>query len=202
MIHRIVWRVASTDALDFWEKRLGEGHRPSARRTGYVRDPEGLELELGSSTTADEPLVADHPEIPRELALQGFDEVRAFARRRTVAGRCSRRRSDSSRAATTRGRPAASAVATVLLRRPPAEPGLPGAGTVHHVAWASQRRTTRRGASAIEAGATPTPVIDRFWFQSIYFREPSGVLFESPPSGPASLPTSPEHLGERLLLPP
>src|ERR671935_222811 len=68
---------------------------------------------------------------------------------------------------------------------PPAERGFGGAGTVRHVAWASptdDHEAWRRRAA--EAGATPTPVIDRFYFRSIYFREPSGVLFEIATLGP------------------
>ena len=54
-----------------------------------------------------------------------------------------------------------------------------------------------------EAGATPTPVIDRFYFKSIYFREPSGVLFEIATMGPGFTADEPlETLGERLSLPP
>ena len=87
---------------------------------------------------------------------------------------------------------------------PAAERGIPGAGTVHHVAWAShdedheawQRRVT-------EAGVRATPVIDRFWFRSVYFREPSGVLFELATLGPGfGIDEDPEHLGEALILPP
>jgi glyoxalase family protein len=63
-----------------------------------------------------------------------------------------------------------------------------------HEAW-------RERAAA--AGAHPTPVIDRFWFRSIYFREPSGVLFEIATLGPGfGVDEDPEHLGEALILPP
>jgi glyoxalase family protein len=56
---------------------------------------------------------------------------------------------------------------------------------------------------AIRGGARPTPVIDRFYFRSIYFREPSGVLFEIATKGPGfAADEDPEHLGERLSLPP
>ena len=56
---------------------------------------------------------------------------------------------------------------------------------------------------ALEGGARPTPIIDRFWFHSIYFREPSGVLFEIATLGPGfSVDEDPEHLGEALILPP
>jgi len=80
MVHRIVWRVASEAALSFWEERLrGEGVDLS-REPARLRfsDPEGLGLELAVVETDDDPLVAQHPEIPAELALQGFDGVRAF----------------------------------------------------------------------------------------------------------------------------
>ncbi len=82
---------------------------------------------------------------------------------------------------------------------------MPGAGTVHHVAFATrledqeawQAHVARSGA------ARPTPVIDRFYFRSIYFREPSGVLFELATMGPGfSSDEDPDHLGERLSLPP
>jgi glyoxalase family protein len=55
----------------------------------------------------------------------------------------------------------------------------------------------------MRGGARPTPVIDRFYFRSIYFREPSGVLFEIATKGPGfAADEDPEHLGERLSLPP
>jgi glyoxalase family protein len=55
----------------------------------------------------------------------------------------------------------------------------------------------------ISGGAQPTPVIDRFYFRSIYFREPSGVLFEIATLGPGFAVDEPvEHLGEKLSLPP
>ncbi|MDQ3890828.1 MAG: VOC family protein, partial [Actinomycetota bacterium] len=70
MVHRVVWRVASEDALDFWEERLAaEGVAVSrqADRLGFS-DPEGLDLELAVVESADEPLVARHPDIPEDLA--------------------------------------------------------------------------------------------------------------------------------------
>ena len=79
-----------------------------------------------------------------------------------------------------------------------------GAGTVHHVAWASHiedQEDWQRRVSA--AGAWATPIIDRFYFRSIYFREPSGVLFEIATMGPGFTADEPaETMGERLSLPP
>src|SRR5712691_5750359 len=79
MVHRIVWRVASEQALDFWERRLLEAGIVASRTEESLRftDRESLELELAVVETADEPLVAKHPEIPADLALQGFDGVHA-----------------------------------------------------------------------------------------------------------------------------
>src|SRR5216684_2001965 len=83
--------------------------------------------------------------------------------------------------------------------RAPAERGVPGAGTVHHVAWASldDEQIAWRDR-VIAGGAHPTPVIDRYWFKSVYFREPSGVLFEIATMGPGfAVDEDPAHLGER-----
>src|SRR5918992_4765606 len=79
MVHRVTWRVASSEALDFWAERLDSHGFPNSRGDGYLRfdDPEGLGLELAVVDTTDEPLRAEHPEIPPEFALLGFDGVRA-----------------------------------------------------------------------------------------------------------------------------
>lgn len=89
--------------------------------------------------------------------------------------------------------------------RPELRPGRVGIGGVHHVAFrtpdeAEQRAWRERIA---RAGLGVTPVIDRFYFRSIYFREPGGVLFEIATDGPGfATDEDPEHLGERLSLPP
>src|SRR6476620_3020075 len=74
MVHRIVWRVGSGDALDFWTGRLGEAGVDAERVDGSdairFRDPEGLEHELLVSDAPDDPLIAEHPEVPAEHALQ------------------------------------------------------------------------------------------------------------------------------------
>ena len=78
------------------------------------------------------------------------------------------------------------------------------AGTVHHVAWASTPEEHEQWRAKVAAGgARTTPVIDRFYFRSIYFREPSGVLFEIATLGPGfQVDEDPAHLGEALILPP
>jgi glyoxalase family protein len=80
-----------------------------------------------------------------------------------------------------------------------------GVGAVHHLAWRvddeAQQLAVRTQVTA--AGGRPTPVIDRFWFKSVYFREPGGVLFEIATDGPGfAVDEDPAHLGETLVLPP
>ncbi len=79
-VHRIVWRVGSAESLDFWAERLGANDVESERAGETLRfsDPEGLGHELAVVAVDDEPLIADHPEVPAELALQGFHAVRAY----------------------------------------------------------------------------------------------------------------------------
>jgi len=167
-------------------------------------DPEELELELAVVETTDAPLVAKHPEIPAELALQGFDSVRAYAldpeeSRPFLEGGLGFR-SVGATAFELRGEERGSLYVYDVTDTT----GVGGAGTVHHVAWASpldEHEAWRQ--RVLEAGARPTPVIDRFYFRSIYFREPSGVLFEIATIGPGFTTDEPlEHLGERLSLPP
>ena len=208
MVHRIAWRVASPAAIDFWERRLAEHGVATERSAGgglLFEDPEGLAHELVVSTVGDAPLIADAPDVPRELALQGFDGVRAYAAdperssallRDTLGFTGGEHGSWEVRGDERGGR--------FTYEPAPADRSLPGAGTVHHVAFAArideheewQRRLMRAGARA-------TPVIDRFYFRSIYFREPSGVLFELATMGPGfGADEDPAHLGERLSLPP
>nr|MBA3270480.1 VOC family protein [Acidobacteriota bacterium] len=80
-----------------------------------------------------------------------------------------------------------------------------GVGGVHHLAWRVEDESHQlRVRDDIEqAGGSATPVIDRFWFKSVYFQEPGGVLFELATDGPGfSIDEDPAHLGETLVLPP
>jgi glyoxalase family protein len=206
MVHRIVWRVASEEALDFWEERLrGEG-APVSREGSRLRfsDPEELGLELVVNDSGDEPLIADHPEVPADVALQGFDAVRAY----TSDPEASRRFLEQSLNFAPKGdatfESRGEERGSFYVYDEAREPGVGGAGTVHHVAWASPMEEHEAWRQRVlEGGATPTPVIDRFYFRSIYFREPSGVLFEIATIGPGFTADEPlETLGERLSLPP
>jgi glyoxalase family protein len=207
MIDRIVHRVAGDDALDFWTDRLAAEGVVVDRESGRLRfaDPEGMGHELVVSTVADAPLIAAHREVPARFALQGFDSVHALVQ---DPARSEALVSDvlsfspvadhdyEARGARRGGR--------IVFETTDAR-GIPGAGTVHHVAWsvlASEIADWRRHVAA--GGARPTPVIDRFWFQSVYFREPGGVLYELATLDGAGFAADeePELLGRRLVLPP
>jgi len=206
MVHRVVWRVSSEDALDFWAERLaGEGIESERDGSGLrFADPEGLAHELLPVQVSDEPLIAEHPEVPAEHALQGFHGVRAYSsgpeRSHGFLETLGFEPGDGA-AWESRGERRGS---LYLYDTPPFDRGIQGAGTVHHVAWTSDddQHEAWRGQVA-QAGGRPTEVIDRHYFRSIYFREPSGVLFEIATRSPGFTVDEPlEHLGEKLSIPP
>jgi glyoxalase family protein len=197
MVHRIAFRVASEASLDFWAQRVG-GTRTDASLV--FEDPEGLELELQLDDSDDEPLVAHDPDIPEEHAIRGFAGVRAFAadpeRSTPFLEALGFEPGWQSRGEVRGG--------FYIYDDPPAERGLQGAGTVHHVAWSSPPHEHEEWQRVVQhAGGRPTPIIDRFYFKSIYFREPNGILFEIATIGPGFTADEPfESLGEGLSLPP
>jgi glyoxalase family protein len=204
MVHRIIWRIASEDSLAFWAGRLGAKGVSSELLDGALcfSDPEGLDHELAVVDVADEPLIADHPEIPAELALRGFHAVRAYSAAPGASRGLLEALEFEARGAGWEAR-GEQRGGLYIYDEPPGR-GLQGAGSVHHIAWASNMdEHAEWREKAIAAGADPTPVIDRFYFRSVYFREPSGVLFEIATLGPGFTVDEPlEHLGEKLSLPP
>jgi glyoxalase family protein len=206
MVHTVVWRVGSEESLSFWEQRLGDlGHAVERTDQGLAfRDPEGLRHLLTVSSVSDAPLSASNPDIPAEHALQGFEGVRAYSAAPDASAALlsdglgfERTEEGWEARGSERG-------GTYVYDTPPAEPGLQGAGTVHHVAWASKPDELDAWRTRVmEVGASPTPQIDRFYFKAVYFPEPSGVLFELSSLGPGFTVDEPiETLGEKLSLPP
>ena len=207
MIHRVVFRVASLDSLEFWMRRLSaEGVSAQLSEASILfADPEGLALEFVIDDSGDEPLLAEHPDIPIEHAIRGFDGVRAFSShpeksasvlRETLGFEKSEDEKWIARGDSRAG--------FYRFDTAPAEAPVGGAGTVHHVAWASPMdEHSAWRETVVASGISPTPIIDRYYFRSIYFREPSGVLFEIATLGPGF--TADEDLstlGQRLSLPP
>ncbi len=197
MVHLVSFRVGSVESLDFWQKRVGG---ELGDRSLVFHDPEGLTLELVVDDTGEEPLTANAPDIPEEHRLRGFAGVRAYSAQPERSERMLRALGFEPEWVA-RGNKRSG---FCHYDPPPAERGLQAAGTVHHVAWASTIEEHEAWRDKIiEGGGQPTPVIDRFYFKSIYFREPSGVLFEVATIGPGFTADEPfETLGESLSLPP
>jgi glyoxalase family protein len=207
MIHRIAFRVASEAALDFWDARLSIEGTAVRREAGELRfaDPEGLSLALVIDASPDQPLRARHPDIPSEHDLLGFDHVVAYGSRLDGTARLLSEVLGASvvgegtwevRGLSRGGR--------IRYEPPPVERAQPGGGTVHHVAWATELAEHADWLARLhDSGVHSTPIIDRHYFRSIYFREPSGVLFELATKGPGFTVDDPlPALGSRLILPP
>jgi glyoxalase family protein len=201
MVHTVAFRVGSGESLDWWQARVG-GTIDGASLT--FADPEGLTLQLLVDESGEPPLTAEAPDVPAEHRLRGFAGVRAYASR-PERSEPLLQALDFDRAGDDAWDARGGTRSGFYVYDPPPEAGgLQAAGTVHHVAWASQLGEHEAWRQrALSAGAAPTPVVDRFYFRSIYFREPSGVLFEIATIGPGFTADEPfETLGESLSLPP
>lgn len=193
MVHTVQWRVGSADAIAFWTQRLGALVSEADERFVAFSDPEGLRHELVAVDVDDAPLVAHADDVPAEFALRGLEGVRAYTgdagRSAALLERLGFVAEETDTPDAPSGAPTGPG-ATWTARgaerharyryEPSPGPGVPGAGTIHHVAWsvADDAELEQFRQLAGGAGARPTPIIDRQYFHSVYFREPSGVLFE------------------------
>ena len=206
MVHTISLGVASAESLDFWERRLSDhGYDPARTDTALTfADDDGLGLELVVADDANTPLRATHPEIPAEHAITGVEGARAFIGRPISA--------DHDLLTQTLGFTDKGDGEYLLAgddRRfrwgydPSTERGIPGAGTVHHIAWHSPDADHVAWQQRVaQAGMQVTPVIDRDYFKSVYFRQPQGILFELATTSPGfAVDEDAGHLGEQLRLP-
>jgi len=205
-------------ALDFWQKRLRD-HRieykevrsPFDEPTLGFGDPDGLQLELVSSRHANPDRAWQDGPVPPEFAIRGFHRVTlsvegyertADLLTNTLGFRLLDTRGNHFRYATSSG---GNGALVDVLCVPAGRTGRVAVGTIHHVAWRTptdeQQRRWRTTLSANKYNVTP--VIDRKYFHSIYFREPGGVLFEIATDPPGFAIDEPANeLGSHLLLPP
>lgn len=207
------------DGVDFWTSRLRkEGvagvSGPEERMGEQVirfEDPDGLPLELAAGEVEGGVEPWEEAPVPPDRAIRGFAGVgltvtSADPTHRVLTEVLGLERGEAADGRT-RYRAAGSGAGgrLDLVERPAAPRGRSSAGTVHHVAWRAaddeEQRKIRR--DALELGLSPTDPIDRFWFTSVYFREPGGVLFEVATDGPGYTRDEPlEELGSELCLPP
>jgi glyoxalase family protein len=207
MVHRIVWRVGAPEALEFWAARLAAEGVETERADGSLRfaDPEGLAHELVVTTAPDAPLIADHPQVPADVALQGFEGVRAYSANPAASVALLERLMGAQRrgedAWELRGERRGGWIA---FDPAPAERGRQSAGIVHHVAWGTTDADMPGWIEAVSAAGVPNSgLVDRYYFHSLYFREPGGVLYELATEEPGFLIDGPvEELGRRIILPP
>ena len=204
-------------SLDFWKSRFEEHHifserLPSRFEASAIRltDPDGLPLELIEAEQLDDIDLEYESEAPNKFAIHGFHaptlEVQQAKPTKEllknlgfelIAEEKARRRFSLNSKSTS--------AQVDLIERADGQFGVNSAGTVHHIAFrsAGEKEQLRWRQKLLELGLHVTPVIDRFYFHSIYFREPGGILFEIATEGPGFGVDEPvEHLGENLKLPP
>jgi glyoxalase family protein len=206
------------DSLGYWAQRLEKyGRSLQAAETRFGQcvlpfvDPHGLDLTLVESAAGSRrPFTPwDGSPVPGERQVRGLFGARLIER---DAGKTTAflktalgfQRIASEYGWTRYGFEDAAGVVDIR-ETPDARRGAWGIGSVHHLAWRvdDEAHQLALRAEVEQAGAHATEVIDRFWFKSVYFREPGGVLFELATEGPGfAADEDPAHLGESLVLPP
>jgi glyoxalase family protein len=224
-IVRTCLRVRGQDSLEWWMRRFDEHrieHGEIAERDGRptvcFEDPEGQRLALVDDRGAgDPPAPWDRSPVPREHQIRGLGPIvisvptfdptadlltRVFGMRRVRE--CPHPDNPGTRVHVFemgRGGPHAELHVAV-------QPDLPvarqGAGGVHHVAFRTPDADYDAWAERLNEHRVPNSgKVDRFWFRSLYVREPNGVLFEIATEGPGfAVDEDPATLGEKLVLPP
>ena len=161
-------------------------------------------IQLVVVDDGDPPLRAVHPEVPAEHAILGVEGARAYIARGTDADReLLTNTLGFTELAEGEYRLDGETRHFHWTYETTSERGIQGAGTVHHIAWHSSDEDHLSWQQRVaEAGMHVTPVIDRDYFLSIYFRQPQGILFEIATTSPGfAVDEDPEHLGEELRLP-
>ncbi len=208
-ISRTTFRVPE-GSMDWWESRLGDAGSSPVRESNeslIFGDPEGQALELVADSSNPVSSTPWTVHVPEERAIQGIlgvdltsarpDSTKAVLTQilgYSVIGEDTFETGDGSSFARIR-----------VVESSADRLGRVGAGGVHHVAFRvdDQEELLAMGDRLNEVGLRNSGLIDRYYFKSLYFREPGGVLFELATSGPGFASDEPmESLGERLALPP
>ena len=207
-------------SLDFWSERLrkhraavGEPESRFAKAALPLRDPHGLRVALvENEESLGRPFTAwKGSPIPEQHQIRGLESARLVERdliRTTsfLTGAMGFAHVGTENGWHRYGVAGGKSGAYVdLYEAPTSGRGAWGTGSIHHLAWRvdDDKHQAEVRTSVLQGGSRPTPVIDRFWFKSVYFPEPGGVLFELATEGPGfSVDEDPAHLGESLVLPP
>ena len=224
-ISAIAFGVSGRESLEWWLKRFDQfkvAHEgiqtrgESEKAFLAFRDPEGQRLELIDDEGRMKNVPWQGSPVPVEMAIHGLYAVRLTAKAleptaRLLTETLGFRQSstyESEQQSTVyvfevgNGGPGAEVHVDV---RPGTSFGRPGIGGVHHVAFRTpnEEEQVQWREQISQRVSQVTPIIDRFYFHSVYFREPGGVLFEIATDGPGfATDEDPAHLGERLALPP
>jgi glyoxalase family protein len=218
-------RVRGREALDWWAgyfEEHGVRHEGVAEYDGRssiaFTDPEGQRLRLADEGEA--PAVAggvpwEESPVPQEFGIRGLGAVdltvrelapTAWVLAEVLGFRLAEEYEEGGdRVSLFEVGPGGPGARVRVLESPGAPQARLGRGGVHHVAFRTPDEEEQRSwrERIREAGLGVTPQIDRYYFRSIYFREPGGVLFEIATDGPGfATDEEAEHLGERLSLPP
>ena len=209
--------VIPANTLDYWKSRFTDYHvfcEKLPPRFGAfvlrVSDPDGLLLELIESPQLGDVDLKYESEVPKKFAIHGFHAPTLEVQRaqptqellealgfELIEEEESRKRLSVNRKSTS--------AQVDLIERGDGHFGVNSAGTVHHIAFrcADDKEQSQWREQLIKRGLHVTPVIDRFYFHSIYFREPGGILFEIATEKPGfTVDETAGHLGENLKLPP
>src|SRR5207248_2793046 len=205
------------NSIDYWKTRFDEHHvfseaLPARFDAAAVRftDPDGLMLELIESAQLDDVDLKYESEVPKKFAIHGFHaptfevqqskptaELLEKLGFELIAEEQSRKQFSVNSKSTS--------ACLDLIERADEQFGINSAGTVHHIAFrcADEKEQLKWRNQIVDIGLHVTPVIDRFYFHSIYFREPGGILFEIATEGPGfTVDERADRLGQSLKLPP
>ena len=203
-------------SLNYWLTRLAKFNvatKPPAERFGqevvvYMEDPDGLGLELVFNDNDTRPGFT-YGHIPAGYAIKGFYNVEMWEEGYERTAAVLTEQLDHTLIAEKGNRFRFAATDTPgnyvdIVCAPDSLKGLGGGGTVHHIAFSTPNGDTQTlvREKIVKRMLNPSPILDRQYFESVYFREPGGVLFEVATEGPGfAIDESKEHLGETLRLP-
>jgi glyoxalase family protein len=204
-------------ALDYWEDRLKQRGASLFRRQRRFDeevlpflDPDWMPLELVARPGKKSNAPWARGDVPLDYAIRGFDSVTLWVKDPApsldlISGTMGFKQVGQEGPRIRLEAASGGAGALVdLFHLPDGQRGRSGAGTVHHVAWRTPDEAEQQAwrQDVADLGLRVTPVVDRQYFRSIYFREPGGVLFEIATDPPGMSWDEPvDALGTRLRLP-